>query len=432
MLALILRARGWQPSFVIGGEVNEVGTNAAYDDGEWLVVEADESDGTFLELGPEAAIVTNVEPDHLDHYGGFDALVAAFERFVDGGARPGRVLRRRPGRGAPRAPRPGVAHLRLVDDDADYRVDRVRGRPATAAASRSSAGGERARRASICRSRAGTTRRTRRARPALALELGVPFDAVVDALGGFGGVARRFEYRGEARRRHVRSTTTRTCRARSRRDDRAPRARAGGGASSPCSSRTATRAPQRCGATSPTRSSTPTRVVLTDVYPAGEAPIARACRAGWSLHAVLDAPPGAAGRVPARAAADLVRHALRPRPPRRRRADARRRRPHDAARRVARRRRRRRCRGAPADRSGRRERDREPRARGRTTVDLDAVAAELDASVPGAVARRLAVAELTTYRLRRAGRGRRPRPARRRPRRASPGVVARAPPARCS
>ena len=50
MLALILRAAGWHPSFLIGGDLNEVGTNAVFDDGEWLVVEADESDGTFLEL----------------------------------------------------------------------------------------------------------------------------------------------------------------------------------------------------------------------------------------------------------------------------------------------------------------------------------------------------------------------------------------------
>ena len=83
MLALCLRTAGWHPSFVIGGDLNEVGTNAAYDDGDWLVVEADESDGTFLELAPEAALVTNVEPDHLDHYGSFDALVAAFERFLE-------------------------------------------------------------------------------------------------------------------------------------------------------------------------------------------------------------------------------------------------------------------------------------------------------------------------------------------------------------
>jgi len=52
MLALVLRAADWHPSFLIGGDLNEVGTNAAYDDGDWLVVEADESDGTFLELAP--------------------------------------------------------------------------------------------------------------------------------------------------------------------------------------------------------------------------------------------------------------------------------------------------------------------------------------------------------------------------------------------
>src|SRR3954469_16905990 len=82
MLALILRAAGWHPSFLIGGDLNEVGTNAAFDEGEWLVVEADESDGTFLELAPHDAVVTSVLPDHLDHYGDFDALIAAFETFI--------------------------------------------------------------------------------------------------------------------------------------------------------------------------------------------------------------------------------------------------------------------------------------------------------------------------------------------------------------
>src|SRR6185503_18816955 len=71
------------PSFIIGGEVNEIGTGAVWDDGEWFVVEADESDGTFLELGAEARVVTNVEPDHLEFYGGFEPLVAAFDRFLD-------------------------------------------------------------------------------------------------------------------------------------------------------------------------------------------------------------------------------------------------------------------------------------------------------------------------------------------------------------
>ena len=82
MLALLLVEAGLRPSFLIGGDVNEIGTNAVWDEGEWLVVEADESDGTFLALVPEIAVVTNVEADHLDHYGSFDAVRSAFESFV--------------------------------------------------------------------------------------------------------------------------------------------------------------------------------------------------------------------------------------------------------------------------------------------------------------------------------------------------------------
>ncbi len=83
MLALCLRAAGWHPSFLIGGDLNEVGSNAAYDDGEWLVVEADESDGTFLKLPADVAIVTNVDPEHLDHFKTFEAVQDAFRNFVE-------------------------------------------------------------------------------------------------------------------------------------------------------------------------------------------------------------------------------------------------------------------------------------------------------------------------------------------------------------
>jgi UDP-N-acetylmuramate--alanine ligase len=81
MLALILVEAQMDASFVVGGDLCGVGTNAVWDDGEWLVVEADESDGSFLALQPEIAVITNVEPDHLDHYGNFDALRGAFDRF---------------------------------------------------------------------------------------------------------------------------------------------------------------------------------------------------------------------------------------------------------------------------------------------------------------------------------------------------------------
>jgi UDP-N-acetylmuramate--alanine ligase len=82
MLATILDAAGLRPSFIVGGDIAGIGPGARWDQGEWLVVEADESDGTFLELGAEAVIVTSVEADHLDHYGDFAGLQAAFERFL--------------------------------------------------------------------------------------------------------------------------------------------------------------------------------------------------------------------------------------------------------------------------------------------------------------------------------------------------------------
>ena len=82
MLALMLVEAGLQPSFMIGGELNEVGTGAVWDAGAWLVLEADESDGTFLRLDHEIAIVTSVEPDHIAHYGSFASLRAAFAEFL--------------------------------------------------------------------------------------------------------------------------------------------------------------------------------------------------------------------------------------------------------------------------------------------------------------------------------------------------------------
>lgn len=68
MIAMVLRHAGLDPTFLIGGDVNEVGSNAHSGDGEWLVAEADESDGSLLWLAPEIAVLTNVEADHLDYY----------------------------------------------------------------------------------------------------------------------------------------------------------------------------------------------------------------------------------------------------------------------------------------------------------------------------------------------------------------------------
>ncbi|MGI8810648.1 MAG: UDP-N-acetylmuramate--L-alanine ligase [Acidimicrobiales bacterium] len=91
LLSCALTAAGLEPSFVVGGTLAEFGTGARWGSGEWLVVEADESDGTFLDLDAEIALVTSVEPDHLEHYGGFGELVDAFALFL-GGARGGRLV----------------------------------------------------------------------------------------------------------------------------------------------------------------------------------------------------------------------------------------------------------------------------------------------------------------------------------------------------
>lgn len=83
MLMLVLAEAGWRPSFVVGGDVTDMGTGAQWTGGEWLVVEADESDGTHLELPLYGTILTNVEVDHLDHYGSFAAIEAGFDQYLD-------------------------------------------------------------------------------------------------------------------------------------------------------------------------------------------------------------------------------------------------------------------------------------------------------------------------------------------------------------
>lgn len=82
MLATMVDRMGLDPSFVIGGTVDGYGTNAKSGEGEFYIVEADESDGSFVHLSPYVALVTNIEPDHLDHYGSLDAIYDAFSDFL--------------------------------------------------------------------------------------------------------------------------------------------------------------------------------------------------------------------------------------------------------------------------------------------------------------------------------------------------------------
>jgi UDP-N-acetylmuramate--alanine ligase len=195
MLALILVEAGLRPSFIVGGELNEIGTGAAWDVGDWLVVEADESDGTFLRLGAEAAIVTSVEPDHLEHYGGVQEMVDAFDRFL--AQTPGVKVTSADDELANRLGRAHGAFTYGTAEDADYRlVDLASGREGTSFTLVRSADGT-----AIGKLRLPVpgrhNARNAAAAAVAALEIGASFDAVARALSHYGGVARRFQFRGE-------------------------------------------------------------------------------------------------------------------------------------------------------------------------------------------------------------------------------------------
>jgi UDP-N-acetylmuramate--alanine ligase len=196
MLMLILAGAGWKPSFVIGGDVAEVGTGAHWSGGEWLVVEADESDGTHLELPLHGTILTNVEADHLDHYGTFDAIVAGFHTYLDGIGGP-KVLC---------ADDPVCASLATaVPGCVTYGTDQAARYRATGIEAIHGALRFQVEHAGVV---LGTVDLPLRGRHnvlnacgaiAMAVELGVPFADAVEALARFGGVARRFDIRGTLR-----------------------------------------------------------------------------------------------------------------------------------------------------------------------------------------------------------------------------------------
>ena len=194
MLALVLRQAGVRPSFIIGGDVNEIGTGAAWDSGDLLVVEADESDGTFVRLPRSAAVVTNVEPDHLDHHGGYRELLAAFRRFVEETGGPVIVG----------VDDPDGAHLVASTDavgigtaeGADWRITDVGEAWEGVRFTLTAPDGDRL---PLSLPVPGLhNARNAACAAAISRLLGMPSDPIVEGLGNFGGVARRFEHRGSS------------------------------------------------------------------------------------------------------------------------------------------------------------------------------------------------------------------------------------------
>jgi UDP-N-acetylmuramate--alanine ligase len=192
MLMLILAEAGLRPSFVIGGDVTDMGTGAQWTGGEWLVVEADESDGTHLELPLYGTVLTNVEVDHLDHYGTFDGIVDSFDRYLAQVEGPSAVCA-----DDPTARRLAEQHGSItygLADDAHVRAVDVT--PAGGAFRFGvEIGGQRAAEVSLpLRGVHNVVNAT--GAIALADAIGVDASVAAAALAKFGGVARRFDIRG--------------------------------------------------------------------------------------------------------------------------------------------------------------------------------------------------------------------------------------------
>ena len=203
MVAALLDAGGVDPTVINGGIINSYGSNARLGASDWMVVEADESDGSFLRLDGTIAVVTNIDPEHLDHYGSFDAVKDAFVEFVEN------------------VPFYGAALLCLDHPEVQNILPRVRDRRVVTYGFSAQAdvrgvnvtpvpGGNRFE--CIVRTRDGATRSIENiglpmpgrhnvqnalAAICVALELGIPDATIQQGFSAFGGVKRRFTKVGE-------------------------------------------------------------------------------------------------------------------------------------------------------------------------------------------------------------------------------------------
>lgn len=197
MLMLMLAEAGMRPSFVVGGDVTDVGTGAQWTHSDWMVVEADESDGTHLELPLFGTILTNVEADHLDYYGSFDGIVAGFDDYLGQIDGPKVICGDDPVGVALAARHGGLTYG--LDEACEVRAVDVRATSGSFAFDlvRRVDGVSSRRLGEIVlplRGMHNVVNATGAA--AMALSVGVSFDDIAAALARFGGVARRFDVRG--------------------------------------------------------------------------------------------------------------------------------------------------------------------------------------------------------------------------------------------
>ncbi|HEV7192243.1 MAG TPA: UDP-N-acetylmuramate--L-alanine ligase [Jatrophihabitantaceae bacterium] len=200
LLTVGAQACGVDPSFAIGGNLYETGRNAHLGSGHLAIVEADESDGSFLLTRPVAAIVTNVEADHLENHGDLEGIFRAFELFVDRVDRAGLVLACADDPGSARIAGYARSAGRRVltygeHDDADVRVSDIDAL-ADAVEFTVSGGGLGTRHVRVGALIGRHMALNAAAALAMAAELGLDIDAVIGAWASFRGVHRRFEPHG--------------------------------------------------------------------------------------------------------------------------------------------------------------------------------------------------------------------------------------------
>lgn len=192
MLMLMLAEAGWRPSFVIGGDVSDMGTGAQWTGEEWFIVEADESDGTHLALPLHATILTNIEADFLDYYGSLDAMVDGFDMYLRRIAGP-KVLCMDDTLCARLASRHGAITYG-TSPSADFVACNIQHGSGAATFDVEHGGTLLGSVALPLRGLHNVLNAT--GALAMALTIGVPFASAAAALAKFGGVARRFDIRG--------------------------------------------------------------------------------------------------------------------------------------------------------------------------------------------------------------------------------------------
>ena len=199
MIGVTLDRVGVSPTIIVGGEVPDLGTNAKLGTSRWLVSEADESDGSFLKLRPHVAVVTNVEDDHMDHYGTMENIIEAFRTFVDQVAEDGtavlcfenEILRKI----ADETKRRVVSYA--IDAEADYRAADIETHGSVISFTVFERGAEMGRVSLNIPGRHNVLNAL--ACIAVARLTGVDFAQICDALAHFHGAKRRFQTKGKER-----------------------------------------------------------------------------------------------------------------------------------------------------------------------------------------------------------------------------------------